>query len=81
MLIEPTIPIQWPDGQTTQARPGEPWLGVARRAQQLIPTACQSGSCGACEIEVNGTVVRACVSTIPAVRKLLRVSLASDPFW
>jgi len=48
----------------------------------VIPTACRSGSCGACEIEVNGTVVRACIGAVPAVSgKTLRVTFASDPYW
>jgi aerobic-type carbon monoxide dehydrogenase small subunit (CoxS/CutS family) len=40
------------------------------------------GSCGACEIEVNGTTVRACIATVPANRSgELRVEQASDPYW
>ena len=27
-----------------------------------IPTGCLTGSCGACEIEVNGEIVRACIT-------------------
>lgn len=47
-----------------------------------IPTGCLGGSCGACEIEVNGRMVRACVATVPGSPSgLLRVSLASDPYW
>ena len=47
-----------------------------------IPTGCLGGSCGACEIEVNGTVVRACISTVPApASSQLKVELATDPYW
>ena len=81
-MAEPTIPIQWADGSSSLAKAGEPWLEAARRAKQVIPTACRSGSCGACDIEVNGIVVRACISRVPSVRdRELQVTLTSDPFW
>ena len=61
---------------------GRDWLAAAQDAGQTIPSACLGGSCGACEIEVNGKVVRACVATVPASREgVLRVELASDPYW
>ena len=80
------VPPQDPD----QAFAGEPepdprwsdWLAAARCNGLLIPTACLGGSCGACEIEINGQVVRACISTVPASRRgALQVELASDPYW
>jgi ferredoxin len=81
MAAAPVV-IHWPDGSRSGATAGEPWLAAARRADQVIPTACGSGSCGACEIEVNGTVVRACIAAVPAVSgKPLRITLASDPYW
>ena len=55
---------------------------AAQAAGFLIPTGCLGGSCGACEIEVNGQVVRACIATVPASRSgSLTVELASDPYW
>ena len=76
------IPVRWPDGQTTQAMVGQDWLVAASDAGVSIPTGCMGGSCGACEIEVNGKVVRACISTVPAAKSgQLSVDLASDPFW
>ena len=58
------------------------WLVAARTAGVTIPTGCLGGSCGACEIEVNGQVVRACIATVPASRSgALNVELASDPYW
>jgi aerobic-type carbon monoxide dehydrogenase small subunit (CoxS/CutS family) len=40
------------------------------------------GSCGACEIDVNGHTVRACISSVPASRSgSLSVELTSDPYW
>ena len=74
--------IQWPNGQTSRVETGVAWLEAARRADQAIHTGCLGGSCGACEIEVNGQVVRACISAVPPARSgQLVVDLASDPYW
>ena len=51
--------MRWPDGHTTQETVGSDWLQAAAKAGVAIPTGCLGGSCGACEIEVNGKVVRA----------------------
>ncbi|EDY37657.1 ferredoxin [Cyanobium sp. PCC 7001] len=76
------IPIHWPDGSCTSAQPGCPWLEAAQQAGMMIPTGCLGGSCGACEIEVNGRVVRACIATVPSSRcGSLTVELATDPYW
>ena len=76
------ITVHWPDGRSTQVLPGTDWLQAAAEAGQTIPTGCLGGSCGDCEIEVNGRVVRACIATVPAARSgELRVELASDPYW
>ena len=76
------IPVHWPQGQTSHAVVGEPWLAAAQQAGVLIPTGCLGGSCGACEIDVNGTTVRACIATVPASpRGELAVELVSDPYW
>ena len=76
------VPVQWPDGHCSDVVIGTDWLLAARNEGLAIPTACLGGSCGACEIEVNGQVVRACVSTVPPSRQgRLHVELASDPYW
>jgi hypothetical protein len=81
-IPRPAITIAWPDGRTTTALPGQDWLEAARQAAVLIPTGCLGGSCGACEIEVNGRMVRACVATVPSCSTgRLTVGLASDPHW
>ena len=77
-----TIPVSWPDGHTTQERVGQDWLVAANGAGISIPTGCLGGSCGACEIEVNGKVVRACISTVPPSKSgQLTVDFATDPHW
>jgi ferredoxin len=76
------LPITWPDGSLTEVLAGTDWLVAARQAGVAIPTGCLGGSCGACEIEVNGQLVRACIATVPASRSgRLRVEFASDPSW
>jgi ferredoxin len=74
------VTIHWPNGQTSTCSAGGDWLVAARQAGVTIPTGCLGGSCGACEIEVNGQVVRACIATVPA-KSPLRVEMASDPYW
>ena len=77
-----TISVRWPDGRVTTETTGSDWLLSANQAGVSIPTGCLGGSCGACEIEVNGTVVRACISTVPASKSgQLRVEFATDPHW
>ena len=77
-----SITIHWPHGPSTQAAPGTDWLDAAHQAGWSIPTGCMGGSCGACEIEVNGTTVRACIATVPASPSgELRVEQATDPYW
>lgn len=74
--------IHWPHGHQTRIASSSDWLEAARQAGVTIPTGCLGGSCGACEIEVNGQVVRACIATVPASRSgELTVELASDPYW
>ncbi|AII42835.1 (2Fe-2S)-binding protein [Synechococcus sp. KORDI-100] len=76
------ISVRWPDGHTSSETVGSDWLACAARAGFRIPTGCLGGSCGACEIEVNGRVVRACISTVPASKSgQLIVDQACDPHW
>ena len=77
-----TVTIHWPNGRISQTTPGCDWLVAAHAAAFSIPTGCMGGSCGACEIEVNGTTVRACIAAVPASRNgELTVELATDPYW
>ncbi len=76
------IKIEWPNNTETYASEGDNWFSTAKKAGVVIPTGCLTGSCGACEIDVNGETVRACISDIKNCKKcLLKVSLTSDPFW
>ena len=74
------VAISWPNKKNTICSPGIEWLKAANDANIEIPTGCLSGSCGACEIEVNGEVIRSCISTVPA-QKELKVEFFSDPYW
>ena len=76
------IKIKWPNNSETYASEGDNWFSSAEKAGIFIPTGCLTGSCGACEIDVNGTTVRACISDIQTNKKcVLKVSLTTDPFW
>ena len=76
------IKIRWSNDNETYASEGDDWFSTAKRAGFEIPTGCLTGSCGACEIDVNGHTVRACESEIKSNKKcLLNVSLTTDPFW
>ncbi|QEY31964.1 2Fe-2S iron-sulfur cluster binding domain-containing protein [Synechococcus sp. RSCCF101] len=76
------VSIRWPNGARSTVPAGTDWLSAASAAGFAIPTGCLGGSCGACEIDVNGQTVRACISTVPACRDgELTVELFSDPAW
>ena len=77
-----TIKIRWPNNKETFATEGDDWFSTAEKVGLKIPTGCLTGSCGACEIDVNGNTIRACVNEIRSNKKcLLNVSLTTDPFW
>ena len=81
-MKESKIKIKWPNNNETYAMEGDDWFSSAENAGLEIPTGCLTGSCGACEIDVNGETVRACVSNIKGNKKcLIKVSLITDPFW
>mgnify|MGYP001448567480 CR=1 FL=1 len=76
------IKIRWPNNNETYVSEGDDWFSSAEKAGIEIPTGCLTGSCGACEIDVNGKTIRACISNIEIKkRSLLKVSLITDPFW
>ena len=66
----------------TYASEGDSWFSAAEKAGLEIPTGCLTGSCGACEIDINGETVRACISEIKSNKEsVLKVDLTKDPFW
>jgi len=81
-LKDKKIKIRWSNDEETYASEGDDWFSTAEKAGLEIPTGCLTGSCGACEIDVNGDTKRACISVIKSNKKsLLKVSLTTDPFW
>ena len=81
-MKQTNIKIIWPNNKETFVSEGDDWFSCAVKAGLEIPTGCLTGSCGACEIDVNGKTIRACVSDIKSNKKcLLNVSLTTDPFW
>ncbi len=79
-MKESEVEIIWPNGYRCIAKSGETWLTIAEKSGFVIPTGCLSGSCGACEIDVNGETLRACIEVIPNA-KSLKVDIISDPYW
>ena len=76
------IEIEWPNGSSSVVKVGDDWITVAMEAGVEIPTGCLGGSCGACEIEVNGKIIRACINNVSSSESSnLKVTLASDPYW
>ena len=76
------IKIIWPNNIETFVSEGDDWFSSAKRAGFEIPTGCLTGSCGACEIDVNGETVRACINNIKNKKNCtLKVALTTDPFW
>ena len=76
------IKIRWPNNCETYALEGDDWFSTAEKEGLEIQSGCLTGSCGACEIDVNGETIRACISNIKSKKKsLLKVSLTTDPFW
>ena len=76
------IKIIWQNNKETFVSEDDDWFSSAEKAGLDIPTGCLTGSCGACEIDVNGKTVRACISDIKSNKKsLLKVTLTTDPFW
>ena len=73
--------VIWPNNKETFVSEGDDWFSSAEKAGLEIPTGCLTGSCGACEIDVNGETVRACICEINNNDSLLKVSLTTDPFW
>ncbi len=76
------IRITWPNNIETYASEGDDWFSIAQKAGLEIPTGCLTGSCGACEIDVNDETVRACISNIKKNKEgSLKVCFTTDPFW
>tara|TARA_B100000941_G_C28397672_1_gene496298 strand:- start:20 stop:268 length:249 start_codon:yes stop_codon:yes gene_type:complete len=77
------IKIIWPNKIQTYAFEGDDWLLAANNAGIDIPTGCLTGSCGACEIDVNGETIRTCITSIEFQKgeDSLRIEFTSDPYW
>ena len=76
------LKICWPNNLTTIAKDGEDWFEKAQKANLEIPTGCLVGSCGACEIEVNGETLRPCIKNIEFKdHTYLKIEFTADPFW
>ena len=75
------IKINWPNKILTEANEGDDWFNNAKKANISIPTGCLSGSCGACEIDVNGKTIRPCITSIELSNQELNIEFTTDPYW
>tara|TARA_Y100001978_G_scaffold157082_1_gene142613 strand:+ start:60 stop:305 length:246 start_codon:yes stop_codon:yes gene_type:complete len=76
------LQIHWPNNIITFAKEGEDWFSIAKKANIEIPSGCLTGSCGACEIDVNGETIRPCVKNIEYKNNLnLNIEFTTDPYW
>ena len=76
------LKIRWPNNLITTAKEGEDWFLIAKKANVEIPSGCLTGSCGACEIDVNGETIRPCMKNIEFKNNhCLKIEFTSDPFW
>ena len=66
---------------STEAKEGDDWFVNAKKANINIPTGCLSGSCGACEIDVNGKTIRPCITNIKLSNQKLNIEFTTDPYW
>ena len=80
-MKKPLIKINWPNNILTEAKEGDDWFITAKKANINIPTGCLSGSCGACEIDVNGKTIRPCISNIELSDQELNIEFTTDPYW
>ena len=80
-MKKPPIKINWPNKILTEANEGDDWFNNAKKANISIPTGCLSGSCGACEIDVNGKTIRPCITSIELSNKELNIEFTTDPYW
>ena len=69
-MKKPKIKITWPNNIESYACEGDDWFSMAKKVGLEIPAGCLTGSCGACEIDVNGETVRACISGIKSKKKM-----------
>ena len=76
------LKIHWPNDSIITAEEGEDWFLKAQMAKLNIPTGCLLGSCGACEIDVNGETIRPCIKNIEFKNNVyLDIKFTYDPFW
>ena len=72
-MKKPLIKINWPNNILTEAKEGDDWFVIAKKANINIPKGCLSGSCGACEIDVNGKTIRPCITNIELSLSLIHI--------
>ncbi len=76
------LKLHWPNQIITTAEDGDDWFVKAHMADLNIPTGCLLGSCGACEIDVNGETIKPCIKNIEFKNNVhLNIEFTYDPYW
>tara|TARA_Y100001968_G_scaffold288635_1_gene291047 strand:+ start:3200 stop:3445 length:246 start_codon:yes stop_codon:yes gene_type:complete len=76
------IKVKWPNGKTEYINTGSNWLLECNKAGIDVPIGCLTGRCGACEIEVNGKVIRSCIAEIQDTgEEPQEVKIYEDIYW
>ncbi|KAJ1625349.1 hypothetical protein T492DRAFT_1040513 [Pavlovales sp. CCMP2436] len=63
---KPTVTIEFSNGKTVSAIPGQKLSDVARAAGAKVRYDCKNGDCGTCTVKLNGRAVRTCVAKVPS---------------
>ena len=81
-MINKNLKITFPNELIIEAKEGDDWFSIAKLGNFEIPKGCLVGSCGACEIDVNGETIRPCITKIKSKNSnFLSVNLTIDPYW
>ncbi len=74
--------VVWPNGKNSTVKEGDDWIEIAKKEGIIINTGCLRGSCGSCEIEINGEVIRCCINKVHIKEeKYFKIELFEDPYW
>jgi ferredoxin len=65
--LEPVVIEFLPARKTVKALPGQKLSVVAQSSGIDIKYSCKKGDCGTCSVKVNGSMARACQTSIPRV--------------
>lgn len=69
----------FPSGIKVKAYLGQDIKQIAKAAKVQIPYKCQKGDCGTCKINFEGSIVKACQSSLPSSSKKTKFTIGIIP--